>query len=131
MNIDLNALDERVLTLLNTELPNAISKAMPSEEPPPDFVIKAIKALNKASYECGFGIMAIKGKKNFLEAKKFATRLINKTRRALNKKQGDKQRAAMYINSASNEKYKTEIDLKELFKNIAIAEQVISQLPNN
>lgn len=55
--------------------------------------------------------------------------LITKTQHALNPRQGDKAQAQVHITAAIYENGKFRPDYKELFTHVAIAEQLISQLP--
>lgn len=55
--------------------------------------------------------------------------LITKTQHALNPRQGDKAQAQVHITAALHENGKFHPDYKELFTHVAIAEQLISQLP--
>lgn len=55
--------------------------------------------------------------------------LITKTQHALNPRQGDKAQAQVHITAAVYENGKFRPDYKELLTHVAIAEQLISQLP--
>ncbi len=55
--------------------------------------------------------------------------LITKTQHALNPRQGDKAQAQVHITAALHENGNFRADYRELFTHVAIAEQLISQLP--